>query len=103
MVLIPNTGRPGPIFNDISAQTSGTAANTTPLLAANNLSDLTSVTQARINLGLGTAAIASASAFDPAGAAASALAAAEAYARSLIGGGGSVSSVAMTVPSFLSV
>src|SRR6185437_7161689 len=41
----------------------------TPLNPANNLSDITSGSQARTNLGLGSAAIQSASAFDPAGAA----------------------------------
>lgn len=52
------------------------------LLAASNLSDLTNVPQARINLGLGTAATANGSDFDPAGAAAAALRAAEAYTDS---------------------
>lgn len=49
------------------------------LLAVNNLDDLADATAARSNLGLGTAAVEAASAFDPAGAAAAALAAAEAY------------------------
>jgi hypothetical protein len=41
----------------------------TPLNTADNLSDLASVSQARTNLGLGSAAIQATSAFDPAGAA----------------------------------
>ena len=88
MVLIPNSGRPGPIYNDVAAQTSAAPSNTTYLLASNNLSDLTNVQQARLNLGLGTAATSSSAAFDPAGAALAAQNAAEAYARSLLSGGG---------------
>lgn len=48
------------------------------MLAANNLSEVDPV-EARSNLGLGSAAVESASAFDPAGAAADALIAAKAY------------------------
>lgn len=100
MVLIPNSGRPGPIYNDAAAQTSAAPSNTAYLLASNNLSDLTNVLQARLNLGLGTAATSSSAAFDPAGAATAAQNAAEAYARSLLSGipsgTGSVTSVSVT-------
>lgn len=90
MVLIPKTGAPGPIYNDVAAQGAGSASNTTFLLAANNLSDVVSRTLARINLGLGTAALSQTTDFDASGAAATALAQAEAYARSLLSGTGTV-------------
>jgi hypothetical protein len=96
MVLIPGTGRPGPIQNDVqNAQSSGSVANTTFLLAANNLSDLVSAVAARNNLGLGTAALFSSTAFDSFGAATTAQTNAEAYARSLLSGlgGGTVTSI----------
>ena len=86
MVLIPGKGLPGPIWNDTVAQAAAAAASTY-LVASNNLSDLTNVVQARINLGLGTAATFASTAFDAAGAAAAALAAAKAYANSLLTGG----------------
>lgn len=50
----------------------GNVANSLQLVAASNLSDLTNVVTARTNLGLGTAAVQPASAFDAAGAAAAA-------------------------------
>lgn len=49
------------------------------MLAANNLSELADVSEARANLGLGSAASAPTEAFDPAGAAAAALTAANQY------------------------
>jgi hypothetical protein len=82
--MIPNRG---PIWNDSAGAQAAAAASGVALLAANNLSDLTNVTLARINLGLGSAATSDSSAFDAAGAAATALATAEAYARSLVGSG----------------
>lgn len=80
-------GQLGPIWND-TASAAATAASGTFLVASNNLSDLTNKPLARLNLGLGTAATANAAAFDPAGAATAAQVAAEAYANTLIGGGG---------------
>lgn len=63
------------------------AGTSTFLIAANNLGDLTDVTTARANLGLGTSATFNSTAFDMAGAAAAARAAAIAYANALFAGG----------------
>lgn len=74
-----------PSINDVITATSATTAHwaqpsgSGSLLAANNLSDLLSPPAARTNLGLGTAATASVSAFDAVGAATTAQANAEAY------------------------
>lgn len=57
-----------------------------PILASNNLSDLQSVPAARINLGLGSAATQSISAFDAAGAAITAQSNAEAASVPITGG-----------------
>lgn len=96
-------GKTGPIWLEPQAAVASKTASGGPLLAANNLSDLTNVVLARLNLGLGTAATANASAFDPAGAAATALASAEAYANSLISGGGAFLSKANNLSDVSSV
>ena len=76
-------GNIGPIWNNKTSSTASSSSSVS-LLASNNLSDLTNKVAARLNLGLGTAATADASAFDAAGAAAAALLQAQQYAQSLL-------------------
>lgn len=75
-----------PNVNDVLTATSSSAAHWAPggtttgtLLAVNNLNDVQSAAAARSNLGLGTAATASSSAFDASGAANTAQTNSEAY------------------------
>jgi hypothetical protein len=77
---------PGIVFNTSTSAARNAVASDieatlgfTPLIPANNLSDLTSAATARTNLGLGTAAIEPASAFDVSGSASNAQTAAEAF------------------------
>ncbi len=78
--IVTNSGTSSAaVFNFTIPQGEQGTAGAGALLAANNLSDLASVSTARTNLGLGTAATTNASAYDVAGAAASAQSAAETF------------------------
>ena len=68
------TGATGPAGSDASVTSSNviTALGYTPLRPSNNLSDLSSASTARTNLGLGTAATQASTAFDSSGAASTA-------------------------------
>lgn len=73
--MVPSTGGVGTVtsvagISPVGGNVALTPANVGALNASSNLSDLGNVTTARSNLGLGTAAITAASAYDVAGAAA---------------------------------
>lgn len=85
-----DAGTWGDMLNEfllVSHNSNGTIQSSSgALLAANNLSDVVSVSAARTSLGLGSAATQNTSAFDAAGAASTAQAAAEAASVPIAGG-----------------
>ena len=67
-----------PIWNNVPVKAASTGVSGSVLISTNNLSDVQSAVQSRINLGLGTAALSGVGDFDSVGSAAAALRTAEA-------------------------